>query len=186
MTEFNGDNAYHASKILAEKKAVEFMEKGLNVLILRPAITYGRGDDGFSKTLVELVRNKLLFIPSKDIKIHLLDVNACAALVSQMLKARDLNERVFIAADDAPVMLGELANLIHFHCHNAAYPRFLRIPTSVFRALSRVLQRMGREKWATRVLLISNNWYYDIRKTIDEFHYVPSNTRDSFLKWMRE
>ena len=186
LTGFNGDNAYHASKILAEKKAVEFMEKGLNVLIIRPAITYGRGDDGFSKTLVELVRKKLLFIPSKDIKIHLLDVNACATLVSKMLKARDPCERVFIAADDAPIMLGELANLIHFHCHNAGYPRFLRMPTSVFRALTRVLQRMGREKWATRVLLISNNWHYDICKTIDEFHYVPSNTRDSFLKWMRE
>jgi len=186
LTELNGDNEYHKSKILAEKKASEFIEKGLNVLIIRPTITYGRGDDGFPKTLVELVKKRILFIPFKDVKIHLLDVTGCAELVSQMLKARDLNERVFIVADDAPILLGELANLIHFHCHGVNYPRFLRMPTSVFRAMSMVLQLMGREKWATRILLISDDWHYDISKTVDAFYYGPSKTRDSFLKWIHK
>jgi len=184
LTELKGDNEYHKSKILAEKKTREFIGKGLNVLIIRPTITYGRGDDGFSKTLVELVKKRILLIPFKDVKIHLLNVAGCAELVSRMLKARDLNERVFIAADDAPILLGELVNLIHFHCHGVNYPRFLRMPTFVFRAMSMVLQQMGREKWATRILLISNNWHYDISETVDAFHYGPSKTRDSFLQWI--
>ena len=185
-TGFNGDNEYHKSKILAEKKASEFIEKGLNVFIIRPTITYGRGDDGFSRTLVELIRRRVLLIPYKDVKIHLLDVAGCARLVSQMIKARDLSERVFIAADDAPIMLGELVKLIHFHYRGINYPPFLRIPTPVLRAVSKVLQLMGSEKWVTRLLLISNDWHYDISKTIDTFHYAPSKTRDSFLRWIHE
>ena len=186
LTRLNGDNEYHKSKILAEKKARAFMEKGLNVYIIRPTITYGRGDDGFSRTLVELVKKRVLIMPYKDVKIHLLHVTDCAELVSRMLKARDLNQSVFIAADGAPILLGELVNLIHFHCHGKNYPRFLRMPTSVFRAMSILLQLMGREKWVTRILLISNNWHYDISETVGAFDYLPSNTRDSFLKWIHK
>ena len=184
LIELNGDNEYHKSKILGEKKAKEFVGKGLNVLIIRPTITYGSGDDGFSKTLMELVRKRILIMPFKDVKIHLLDVSRCAELVSQMLKARELNERVFIAADEDPISLGELVNLIYLHCHGVNYPRFLRMPTFVFRAMSMVFQLMGREKWATRILLISNNWHYDISETVGAFHYCPSKTKDSFLKWI--
>ena len=77
-TGFNGDNEYHKSKILAEAKVQEFISKGLDSYIVRPTITYGKGDDGFPSILIQMVRNKNLLLSNKDNKIHLLDVNKLA------------------------------------------------------------------------------------------------------------
>ena len=185
LTGYSGDNAYHRSKIRAEKKAAAFIKKGLNVLIIRPTITYGTGDDGFSEKLVTLVRKRRLIMPFKDIRVHLLHVRGCAALVSRLLRERGLSDRVFMAADAGPVPLRELVDLIHVNLYGVTYPRFLKMPTFVFRGMAMGLQILGSEKWATRILLMSNDWYYDISKTVAALHYIPENTRDAFLKWIR-
>lgn len=74
-TRLNGDNAYHRSKIVAEQKVQKYIDKGLDAFVVRPAITYGSNDDGFSAILVKLVRKRLLLLPSNENSIHLLDVH---------------------------------------------------------------------------------------------------------------
>ena len=123
-SKFHGDNMYHESKVLAEQKVRQYIEKGLDAYILRPAITYGAGDDGFPKTLVKLVRGRMLLLPTEDIKIHLLDVNALADLVVKMLRHDRLHQRVFIAADAIPISLRALANKIYKHYYQREYPVF--------------------------------------------------------------
>ena len=181
-TELNGDNAYHNSKILAEEKVREFINRGLNAYIIRPTITYGTGDQGFPKTLVELVKKRVFLLPFKDIKIHLLDVTSLAELVSQMVKYDSLNQRVFIAADEAPIPLKELVNSIHFHYYRTNYPPILKLPNSIFKVLSLAFQLSRNEKWLTRILLVSKSWHYDISETINTFQFIPAQTKDSFLK----
>lgn len=66
--EFHGDNLYHESKVLAEQKVCQYVEKGLDAYILRPAITYGAGDDGFPKTLVKLVKKACCCSPHEILK----------------------------------------------------------------------------------------------------------------------
>jgi nucleoside-diphosphate-sugar epimerase len=185
MTELNGDNEYHKSKILAEKKVQEFINRGLDAYIVRPTITYGLGDQGFPKTLVELVIKRVFLLPFKDIKIHLLDMCNLAELLSQMVKSDGLNQRVFIAADEAPISLKELVNLIHFHYNKSKYPSFLKLPTPIFKILSLFFKLSRNEKWLTRILLVSKSWHYDIDETMNAFQYVPTRTEDSFIKSMR-
>ena len=183
-SELNGDNAYHDSKILAERKVNEYIEMGLDAFILRPTITYGVGDNGFSRTLVELVKRRMLLPPSRDIKIHLLDVVTLTDLVVNILKTEALQQRVFIAADETPISLRELVDQISRYYHGTEYPAFLKLPEVVYKALLFGLRVIHNEKWLTRLLLISNNWYYDISATIRALHFEPAKTDCSFIKRM--
>jgi nucleoside-diphosphate-sugar epimerase len=179
-----GDNKYHNSKILAEQKVKLYTKKGLDAYIVRPTITYGPGDDGFPTTLINMVKGRTFICPAKDIKIHLLDVFSLADLLSRIIKLNNLYQRVFIAADEVPVSLGELVDLIYFHFYNKKYPSLLKLPNILFRMLSNVFILLRNEKWLTRILLISKNWNYDISETTKAIQYVPAKTADSFLKHM--
>ncbi|HVN96230.1 MAG TPA: NAD(P)-dependent oxidoreductase [Syntrophorhabdaceae bacterium] len=181
---FNGDNAYHRSKVLAEQRVNECITEGLNAYIIRPTITYGPGDTGFPRTLVELVRKRMLFLPAYDVRIHLLDVAALADLVVKMVKIDVPQQRTFIAADESPVLLKDLVNQIYDHYYHRGYPSFLKLPSSAYKALALCAQAAHNEKWLTRFLLISRNWYYDISATIQAFSFVPARTSDSFVKNM--
>jgi len=125
-TELIGDNAYHNSKIAAETKVQNYIRKGLNGYIVRPTITYGKGDDGFPQTLVRLVKNRLLFLPPNDILIHLLDVDSLSCLFINLIKSVHIKQRILIAADKNPISLYQLANLIHF-----LYEQFFRFARKV-------------------------------------------------------
>lgn len=179
-----GDNLYHKSKVLAEMKVNEFIRRGLNAYIIRPTITYGQRDNGFPKTLVDLVRRKLLFLPSGDVKIHLLDVESLANLLCQVIKSDDIKDRCFIAADRSPISLRKLANLIYRGYYGRDYPSYLKLPQAAFTSLLLAFKASGREKWVTRILLISRSWYYDISDTVNAFSYIPSDTREAFVRTM--
>lgn len=183
-TRLVGDNDYHKSKILAEKKVQEFINKGLDACIVRPTITYGPGDDGFPMTLIKLVKKRLLLVPRKDIKIHLLDVFSLAGLLCQVLKSHNLKQRVFIAADESPVSLKDLVKLIHHHYYKTNYPNILIIPGRPFDILVKTFQLTGNKKWLTRLLLISNSWHYDVSDTISQLQYYPTKTLNSFKRSM--
>lgn len=183
-TMLKGDSLYHKSKVLAEKKVEDFIRKGLNAYIVRPTITYGQRDNGFPKTLVELVRKKMLLLPHEDIKIHLLDVESLADLLWQVLKSHDIKGRCFIVADKDPISLRELVNLVYQRYQGRDYPKCLKIPKAVSTLLLLVFRVSRREKWITRILLISRSWYYDISHSIKELSFVPSDTREAFARTM--
>lgn len=183
-TTLDGDSLYHKSKVLAERKVEEFIRKGLNAYIIRPTITYGQRDSGFPKTLVELVRKKMLLLPHNDIKIHLLNVESLAGLLGQVLKSHDVKGRCFIVADKNPISLRELVNLVYQRYQGRDYPMFLKIPKAFSSLLLLAFRVSGREKWITRILLISRSWYYDISHTVKEFSFVPSETREAFVRTM--
>ena len=164
-TRFHGDNLYHESKVRAEKKVHTYIEKGLDAYILRPAITYGAGDNGFPKTLVEL-------------EIRYPD------LVLTILRSDKPQHNTYIAADATPVSLRALANGIYMHYYKKEYPVFLRVPTTLYRALLRCFLLFHNEKWETRLRLISHNWYYDIGTTVKDLAFKPADTAESFVKSM--
>jgi len=186
-TRFCGDNEYHRSKILAETLVNGLSQKkDIDVCTLRPTITYGEGATGFPKILVDYVRRKLLLLPQKDILIHLLDVRALAQLVSEVLGSEKTQEKAFIVADDSPVSLNELVNLIHTHYFGQPYPGFLRIPVYLLKAFRICFAIFGNDRWKTRMKLLSGSWYYDIQDTIRTFGFHPAGTKDSFIRSMCE
>ncbi|PID58306.1 hypothetical protein CSB45_04365 [candidate division KSB3 bacterium] len=183
---FHADSLYHQSKISAEKIVERYIRRGLNAYIVRPTITYGAGDTGFPKTLIDVVRKRRLLLPSDDILIHLLSAGKLAELIRTMLfKTRQKELRTFIVADAEPISLKRLADLIHQHYYGVDYPALFSIPNVVFNGLEIAFRMMRNEKWRTRILLLSKSWYYDIQDTIRLCSYRPAETAQSFLKEMR-
>lgn len=185
-TALRGDNDYHNSKILSERKVQEFINKGLNAFIIRPTITYGKGDNGFPSTLVKLVRKKMLVLPFRDSRIHLLHVDSLAEVFVQILKKDDITSRIFIVADEAAVSLRELVDAIYYSLYRTKYPSFLRLPNCIFKLMAMFFHLIKGNKWAVRVLLISRNWYYDISTTIRELSYRPADTLACFTAIVNE
>jgi len=183
-TKLNGDNAYHRSKISGEEKVQEFIKKGLNAYIVRPTITYGLGDTGFPTTLVEMVKKRKLLLPLSGFKIHLLEVGKLAEIIKQILLVEGLSQRVFIAADNAPIALNDLVDLIYYRFYNKKYPSILKLPEPLFKILSICFRIVRNEKWLARILLISKDWCYDVSEAKKALQYCPVETEDFFLKNM--
>lgn len=177
-----GDNRYHQSKILAESLVNRYIQKDLNAYIIRPAITYGPGDDGFPAALIKMVKKRTLPLPSRDIEIHLLNVFSLAELTRQVLLKNGINEKILMAADAEPVSLHRLADLIHRHYYGKEYPRYLKMPVLFFRFLTVFFKLLKNEKWLTRIRLISESWYFDISRTVRALEYPFVKTTDAIQR----
>ena len=163
---------------------MNFISRGLNAYIIRPAITYGKGDNGFPTTLAKMVKRRILFLPRKDIKIHLLDVNKLSEVCLNILTNNNPVNKIFTIADQTPVKLKEIVNIIHQYYHKTNYPSFLTIPNSVYNTCTYLFQALRSEKWSVRTRLISESWYYDITETVSSLQFQPANTKREFIQFL--
>jgi nucleoside-diphosphate-sugar epimerase len=185
-TQLNGDNVYHNTKILAEKRVKEFISKGLDAFIVRPTITYGEGDNGFPSTLIRMVRKRILLLPIRDNKIHLLDVSQLAELFLKILKTDNLGNRIIIAADEEPIVLRELVDLISYYYYEKKYPLILRVPSILFNVLLFLFQAIDNSKWNLSIQLLSKNWYFDTTEMNSFIEFRSENTKKRFLKYLQK
>jgi len=185
-TRLNGDTVYHKSKILAEEAVKQYIIRGLDACIVRPTITYGMGDDGFPATLVKLIKKGHLFLPAQQIRIHLLDVKSLAALFCSLLMEEELHTRVMTMADESPILLDELANIINRFYFGSDYPDQYRMPSSMFRISETIFKLLGNEKWSTRLRLISRDWFYDVSPIRSIPGAKTVRTEDKFLRYLED
>jgi nucleoside-diphosphate-sugar epimerase len=185
-TRLNGDTVYHNSKILAEAEVRKYMEKGLDAFIVRPSITYGKGDDGFPATLIKLVRKRYLFLPKYPGRIHLLDVKSLAELFCNLLVREVPTVRIMAMADESPIRLWDLANLISRFYFGKDYPSVCRISPHLFTAMEAIFDLIGSEKWTTRIQLISKDWYYDVSPIRSISGMQSAKTEQNFLRYLKD
>jgi nucleoside-diphosphate-sugar epimerase len=159
---------------------MEYIDMGLNAYIVRPTIAYGRGDNGFPSTLVALVRRRMLLLPSRENRIHLIDVEKLADVFVKIMTTENRRDRIFIAADASAISCRELADMIHTYFYGKPYPSYLTLPDFVFNLLSGLFSFMRSDKWLLRILLISRSWYFDSTDTATKLALVPSETREGF------
>jgi len=183
-TPFNGDNQYHQSKIEAEEAVQRYIRKGLNAYIVRPTITYGIGDDGFPQTLVHLVRKRMLLLPRSNHQVHLVDVERLAEVFFKLVEHEQSAQRIFVAGDIEPIALRDLANWIHWHRYQRPYPAYFRLPDWIFKLAFYLFHRIGNEKWAARVALLSNDWHYQCADTYRLLDIRPVPTREAFGRFL--
>ncbi|MEA2038374.1 MAG: hypothetical protein U9N82_00895, partial [Thermodesulfobacteriota bacterium] len=184
-TRVDADNTYHRSKLTAEERVYDFIGRGLNAFIIRPTITYGKRDSRFPSTLIKMVRKRILLLPLRDNTIHLLAVSSLAEMFLRILKAGNIQNRVFIAGDEGPVVLRELVDLIHSFYYGKDYPSFLKMPNIFFNAFSMVFQAVNNSRWRGRVQLLSQDWYYEPTETNSLIRFQPGNTKNEFMKYLR-
>jgi dihydroflavonol-4-reductase len=184
-TQLNPDNSYHWSKQTAEERVHDFIDRGLNAFIIRPTIVYGKRDNGFPFTLVRVVRKRILLLPRHDTRIHLVSASSLAEMFLGILTSDGLHNRVFISADEGPVVLRELVDLIHSFYFGKDYPCFLRMPNAIFEAFQTIFRVTHHTRWVGRIQRISENWFFDTRETDSLIGFHPANTQKEFLRYLR-
>lgn len=183
------DNYYHFTKIRSEEIINELYQKGLKAIIIRPAITYGKGDFGFPYTLCKLVDKKLMLLPHKDVYIHLTNVHELAKAFAHSLDPDIPNASKFIIADKNPVKLSELVDLISLNIHNKAYPKSRVIPSIFFKLATNIAKFFKSEIFISRFELISQSWFYDVENS---YNILSIDAKDSLkcftevVDWYKE
>jgi len=183
-TRLNPDNIYHHSKLAAEKRVHDFIERGLNAFIIRPTIAYGLRDRGFPFTLIRMVKKGVLILPFRDNRIHLVSAGSLAEMFLRVLKTDGLHNRVFIAADEGPVALVDLVNRIHSFYYGKDYPPFFKLPNVVFEAFEKISRVTHNKRWLGRIQRISEDWFFDTRSTDSLIGFQPANTHQEFLRYL--
>jgi nucleoside-diphosphate-sugar epimerase len=181
----NPDNVYHRSKLEAEKRVNDFINRGLNAFIIRPTITYGLRDSGFPTTLVRLVKKRLLPLPSRSHRIHLVSVRSLSEMFLKLLQVNGLHNRVLIAADEGPVALEGLVNLIHSYYFGRNYPQYLKMPNAVFDAFEAIFHIAHQPSWVGRIQRLTKDWVFETRKSDASIRFQPANTQQEFLRYLR-
>ncbi len=186
-TERVGDNYYHLSKIIAEDELQKMREDGLNLIIIRPTITYGIGDFGFPFSLIKMV-DKGIFFRCRNTKIHLVDVNY---LAEAFIKAATLdlkNGSAYNVVDKNPVEICDLINFISQKLKGRNCPKIKTLPKIVFRIGKKFSDLLRNEAWKTRFELISKNWFYDSRTAENNLKIIPKETIPNFeyvINWYK-
>lgn len=177
-----GDGLYHQSKMEAERLVSRFIEKGLDTIIIRPTITYGKGDDGFPARLIELVKHRLFIMPKREVKIHLVSVKKVAELFALCVDKNNSRDPILLAIDKEPIALKKLADLIYHHFYGKPYPKSFQFPDFIFSCGKWLCKVTRNDTWNTRLKLISNDWYYR-KLTIDnESDFEAEDTELGFIK----
>jgi len=174
------DGLYHQTKYQAEKLVKSWVQQDFKSLILRPTITYGPRDDGFITKMVALVKQKKMIVPNKKVFIHLLDVQAFADLILNVITGDLFNNQIYHVADAEPVLLTSLVNLIQ----QVKGGRFRVLPAFFFTAGQYVSRLLAMEAFKISLQLISQSWYYDINATLHDLNYMPLNTEQKIRKYL--
>jgi len=190
-TKYKADNLYHTTKIQCEELILkEVREQGLQACIIRPAITYGSGDNGFPYTLVKLVSKGLMFLPIKPVYIHMANVEVIVEVFCKVIRLGFTSGSIYNVADDHSVCLHDLVDFIYNSLtKKGKYPHWHLLPRWLFTAGASAARLLRNELWISRFELIANSWYFDVQplyttyqlglySTIPDFHVV--------MNWYKE
>lgn len=166
---YKNDNYYHYTKIMAEKIINKTMLMGLNAVILRPSITYGKGDIGFPNQLVKLVKTQIFPLSNKNIWIHLCHIDTISLAFVKLVKEKaHIHGKAYNIADVEPVQLRDLVNFINRELYKRNYPQFLTIDNNILLFGEYFSRFLNLEKWKARFELISHNWFYNVRNAYED------------------
>ena len=153
-------NAYSRSKAKAEQVILDMRSKGLDCIIVRPAFVYGIGSRYGLNLLVDMVaKGKLRWIIGKgENYVHPIHVED---LVKALIAVMDRGEGVYIAANEVPIRLRELLDLVALRAGVRVHYGF---PPALARLVLKVRGGIGGSSAAETLSLFTRNWFYKVEK----------------------
>lgn len=183
------DNYYHTTKILAEERLQAFTRQGLELVIIRPSITYGIGDFGFPYSLIHLVNAGRFLNCTPPVEIAMGDVRMLADAFLNAATYELKNGVAYNICDRTPVALSHLVDFISQSLFQEPYPRLKTLPAIAFRIGEYVAGSiLHNELWTARFQLISRSWYYNPELAAHDLHITPKETLPNFnyvIDWYR-
>jgi len=176
----NADNYYHYTKIQSEGYIQKAVLRGLKAAILRPAITYGPGDNGFPQTLVKMVEKRIFPLIKKRVWIHLCHIQLITDAFIWLLQNDWESGLALNVEDREPVQLHALVNFIYRQKRGKNYPALLQVDEGWFSRGEKIARCLKNELWISRFELISKSWFYKVADTFELMQLEPIFTIPSF------
>lgn len=110
---YKATNPYGESKIEAEKIALSYRKKGIDVAIIRPCMVYGAGEPhGFEKLIQTLKMRVFPVFGKGDAKLHLVLVENVVDVLALCLEKGNAYEGTYFVADREVLTMKEMLNYI--------------------------------------------------------------------------
>lgn len=157
-------NLYGISKVEAEKKVLDYRQKGLKVVVLRPAMVYGEGEPhAFWKLIFALKHRLLPLLEEGRCRWHLAYLkNVVSAMTLALHKEEFLRDTFFVADEEVLTVKDIFVTLSK--AVNAPLPHTLpSCLTPVFKRLPYIGKRLG---------IFLKDRVYDITR-IKSIGYIP-------------
>ncbi len=141
---------YGESKLRAEKICWGFIASGLDVVILRPAMVYGRGEPHMLPTIKGLMQRGLFWLFGKaDNLWHLCGIDNLVSVMEMALWNKDMLGRAFIVADKEILTAREIFNILSIEWTGKPLkeiPEFISKALLWIPGLSRVVRFMRKRR----------------------------------------
>ncbi|MCX6375002.1 MAG: NAD-dependent epimerase/dehydratase family protein [Armatimonadetes bacterium] len=177
-TPYNPGDIYQVSKCEAEKAALGFhRERGLPVVVIRPAGIYGPGDLRWLKLFRAISRRRFVMLGSGTTLIHWVYISDLIDAFRLAAESPNAVGKVYIAAGERYVTLNELVETIAKSL-NVPPPK-LHIPVGPVRILSGVCEDLCRALrieppiFRRRVDFFIKDRAFDITKARADLGYAP-------------
>lgn len=126
---YKATNQYGRSKIQAEERVLSYRKEGLEIVILRPCMVYGEDEPHLMRTLLVLLKYRLLpLINHGRNKLHLVYVGNVVAAMIEAMRGDQWIKGSFFIADKEVLSLYEVCCLMARGINAAepyGIPRFL-------------------------------------------------------------
>jgi nucleoside-diphosphate-sugar epimerase len=110
---YKATSQYGDSKIEAEKIVLTYRRRGLKTVVLRPCMVYGPDEPHLLKTLLSLIKLRLLFtLDEGRKKLHLVYVGNVVAVVMESIYKDEFLEGSFFVADEDVLTVKEILDII--------------------------------------------------------------------------
>lgn len=173
---YNPEDLYEETKMLAEKKVIEYVGKGLNAVIVRPTWSYGERDKRVFKLINSIKKRKIIKIGDCNNLQHPVYIND---LVNGILLALEKGEKgsiyfiggaEYITTNDIIDIIADILKVkilpFHIPIHFMKY---------VAQLLDNIYKKLGKEAPFSMVKLgfFIKNRAFSIEKARKELTYQP-------------
>lgn len=171
----NPHNAYAKSKYLAEKGLFDISNNtGMEVVIIRPPLVYGRNAPGNFELLAKLIeKTPVLPFGLIDNKRDFVSVENLADLILKCTMHSSINGHVFFASDDKTLSIKEFTNAIA----KGLDKRIIQVPVPSF-LLQAIGKIIGRSEMIQQLI---SNFEVDIEPTKLNLEWIPPVKIDESL-----
>ncbi|MDP8299262.1 MAG: NAD(P)-dependent oxidoreductase [Candidatus Tantalella remota] len=178
--EYKASDAYGRSKIEAERAAILYREKGLNVSIIRPCIVYGEDEPHAFDGILNAIAKKrvpVLDVSGMDSKLNLVYLGNVVQAAMLAFEKEEALEGTFMVADREVITLRKFVEILADEIYSG---RPMVIPGWLVRAamIIPLLRRKAKRYFKDRV--------YDISRAEDILGYDPEvSTEEGFRRTVR-
>ncbi|MDD5633891.1 MAG: NAD(P)-dependent oxidoreductase [Candidatus Omnitrophica bacterium] len=167
---------YGRSKIESEKVVLEYRDKGLNVVIIRPCMVYGEDEPHAMDDFFDLIKKRrlpLLKILEADSKLHLVYLENVVQVLLYALTKKEALTGTFMVADKEVLTVKRFLEISYDEMSRSkppVIPSWIMKPVMLISPVRRIIKAFMKDR------------AYDISRAVNVLGYKPEFSTEEALR----